>query len=607
MRIYIFLFLFLNCFLSEAKSQDMQEEKNRTDAMIRTISDKFSDYLSLKDIGVALDNGNSQTDIAKINELWKKNPNQTVFIPISFWPSINGNAIVPATPSSNFTVQALGKVNLWPSYPVTDYGIGFPVPYFGDGVTSILYGANSSVSFNRVDAHNIGFNANLPNAAFNYVADTERETGNAGSPGMLNISIHTVAEKHKHGMESGVNDIFDSLSFGSYGDDDIQDWHHMGIYGTDWTWSNIREVNQYVPFYFSTKSDGFYDQATYINEEDFATGGPENSKGAFDPTQYNRKMFWLAHGYGTMGYGTVDKAGNKTAYIADAVRWKPSTSYHRYQEIIVADSAGQPYTFYALSRNYNLLSGLPDNAISGASTPRWLFINGSTITDGDIVWTCVGKFTADLGEVFGISGNNSPGTGWIARIGTLMSEDTDYIYNAIFDMSKAAFDPGVTHIFARMQKDMFLDLTADGTQAGQNNRLFGYGNGVGLEYKISSSVNGSHVNTVPFSISDTGNTHVSSLSIGNDSKIITNTRSIVFAENSEGASPDNRIALRFSYPGTHLFIDKMDFGKITTNVSIPRSSHAPCRSGEEAQDYKYLYKCVAPNQWKRIAWDTENW
>lgn len=661
MRTNIFLILLLSCVAFEAKSRDLQIESNADSSqdtiasvariakqaipasargkpsgvapldslglmnaavsgnvdnaiitkspedVVRTISDKFSDYLSLKDIGVALDNENSETDIVKINELWKKTPRQTVFIPNSYWPSINGNAIVPATPSGNFVVQGLGKVHLWPSYPVTDHGIGFPAPYFGDGVTSILYGANSSVSFNRVDAHDIGFNSGLPNTAFNYVADTSKEPGNPGAPGMLNISIHTVAEKHKHGMESGVNDIFDSLSFGSYGDDDVQDWHHMGVYGTDWTWSNIREVNQYVPFYFSTKRDGVYDQATYINEEDFATGGPENSKGAYDPTQYNRKMFWLAHGYGTMGFGTVDKAGHKTAHIAGAVTWKPSTSYHRYQEIIVADSTGQPYTFYALSKDYNVLSGLPDNARSGASMPHWVFANEATVADGGVIWTCVGKFTADLGEVFGISGDNSPQTGWVARIGTLMSEDTDYIYNAIFDMSKAAFDPSVTHVFARMQKDMFLDLTADGTQAGQNNRLFGYGDGVGLEYRLSSSVNGARADTVPFAISDTGNTHISSLSIGNDSKKITDTRSIVFAENAEGGNPDHQMSLRASSSSAHLFADNMDLGKIITSVSVPKSSHAPCHAGEEAQDSKYFYKCVASNQWKRIAWDKENW
>ncbi|OUJ07896.1 hypothetical protein HK23_01165 [Acetobacter malorum] len=66
-----------------------------------------------------------------------------------------------------------------------------------------------------------------------------------------------------------------------------------------------------------------------------------------------------------------------------------------------------------------------------------------------------------------------------------MTEETDYIYNAIFDFSKAAFDPGVTHVFARMQKDMYIDLTADGTQEGQNNHLLGYNSkNSSLEYDV---------------------------------------------------------------------------------------------------------------------------
>lgn len=244
---------------------------------------------------------------------------------------------------------------------------------------------------------------------------------------------------------------------------------------------------------------------------------------------------------------------------------------------------------------------------TGLREPIWTFNKGDTFADGTTTWTCLGLWQYDLGSVISVGGSNDPDKGYIERIGTILSEQTDYIYNAIFDMSKATFDPSVTHVFARMQKDMFLDLTADGTQAGQNNRLFGYGNGVGLEYKLSSSVNGGRADTVPFAISDTGNTHVSSLSIGNDSKKITDTRSIVFAENAEGGNPDHQISLRTSSSNAHLFADNIDFGKITTSISVPKSSHAPCHAGEEAQNSKYFYKCVASNQWKRIAWDKENW
>ncbi|MGC5748394.1 hypothetical protein J4P41_07105 [Gluconobacter sp. NFX36] len=574
-------------------------------SVARDIKSVMSDTKEVKNYGAKLDDSQIYADLNIINSLWATNPHLVKISSGAIWPHSGNSAIVPSGNTGNIVVQAQGEINLWPSYPVTDYGIGFPVPYFGDGVSSILYGANASVALSRVDANDIGFNANLPNVAYNYVADTTKEPGNAGAPGMLNINIHTVAGRNKKGMESGVNDIFDSLSLGGFGDDDVQDWHHMGIYGTDWTWSNIQEVNQYVPFYFSTGVDGNYNQATYINEEDFATGGPENSKSSYDPTQFNRKMFWLAHGYGTMGYGTVDASGNKTAHIADAVTWKASTSYHRYQEIIVADQSGQPFTFYALSKSYTPSTGSPDSDASGATAPTWNFTTGSTTADGDLVWTCLGPFTADLGEVFGISGDNAPGTGWVARIGTLMSEDTDYIYDALFDFSKAAFDPNVTHVFTRMQKDMFLDLTADGTQAGQNNRLFGYTSGVGLAYTLSGSANGTGTESIPFYVADNGITKMSAFSVGSDTGSITNGREILRALNMDGSVPSSELSLRYSYPDLHMYVDNSDFGMIVRRVGVPASSSASCNEGDIAQDQNYLYMCVASNSWKRSA--LESW
>lgn len=581
------------------------ESVARAENITQKILPKRVDTKSLPDFGIKLDDSRISADFSDIDSLWSKNP-KMVYIPTgAIWPHNGSSALIPSGNTRNIIVQAQGEINLWPSYPVTDYGIGFPVPYFGNGVSSILYGANAAIAFSRVDANGINFNASLPNVAYNYVADTTKEPGNAGSPGMLNINIHTVAGRNKKGMESGVNDIFDSLSLGGFGDDDVQDWHHMGIYGTDWTWSNIQEVNQYVPFYFSTGVDGKYNQATYINEEDFATGGPENSKSSYDPTQFNRKMFWLAHGYGTMGYGTVEASGNKTAHIADAVTWKASTSYHRYQEIIVADQSGQPFTFYALSKSYDSSSGNPASDTSGSSAPAWKFIKGATTTDGSLVWTCVGQFTADLGEVFGIGGDNSPNTGWVARIGTLMSEDTDYIYDALFDFSKAAFDPSVTHVFTRMQKDMFLDLTADGTQAGQNNRLLGYKSGVGLAYTLNGAANGTGTASTPFYVSDSGATKMSAFSVGSDTGSITNGREILRSLNIDGSVPNKQISLRYSYPDLHMYLDSIDLGNVVRRVDVPGSSSSSCSKGDISQDHSYLYICVTSNSWKRSA--LESW
>lgn len=546
----------------------------------RPLKSIISDTKNIKNYGAKLDDSQLDVDKAIIDNLWSTKP-RVVELPTGItWPHSNGHSWIPNSPQGNIVVNAHGEVNWWPSYAVTDYGIGFPIPDFGDGVTSILYGANAAIAVSRVDNDNIGFNTSLPNIAFNYMADTTKEHGSAGAPGMLNINIHSVAGKNKRGMMAGVNDVFDSLSHGYYGDDDVQNWHHMGIWGTDWTWSNIREVNQFIPFYFSTKQDGYYNQATYVNEEDFSSGGPENAASAYDPTAANRKMFWLNSGYGTMGGGHLDANGHKVSRIAPAVKWKAYTPYHRYQEIIVADSTGQPWLFYGLNKNYSTSTGVggTEDTLSGSSEPAWKFINGTTTTDGDIIWRCIGPFTVDFGTIIGVSGENDPKTGWIARIGTLMEEDTNYIYNAIFDMSKAAFDPNVTHIFARMQKDMYLDLTANGTKAGQNNHLLGYSNdGTGFGYKLSPAVNGTKNTTTPFHVTDDGVTHISSLDVGskNDVLNLSSGRQIVKAEKLDGGLSGHSLSLRYADSNVHLFVDGVDFGSIQTNkAAVVKSKRA---------------------------------
>ncbi|OAG75117.1 hypothetical protein Amal_03718 [Acetobacter malorum] len=552
----------------------------------RKMSSIVSDTKNLRNYGIKLDDSQINTDMGMINSLWSTTP-RLLHVPSgSIWPHNGGNAIVPNSPNGNIVVQAEGEINLWPSYPVSAHGIGFPIPYFGDGVTSILYGANASVAVSRVDANNIGFNSGLPNYSFNYMADTTQEPGNAGVPGMVNVRLHSVAGVNKRGMMAGKNDIFDSLAMGGFGDDDVQNWHHMGIWGTDWTWSNIREVNQYIPYFFSNKEDGHYNQATYVNEEDFSTGGPENPEGSYDPTKYNRKMFWLALGHGSMGGTSTDTAGNKSVNIADDVQWKPSASYHRYQEVIVADQSGQPYLFYALSKSYDTNTGSPSDDTSGSSTPAWVFNDGATIPDGNLIWTCIGKFHSDIGVVFGISGDNSPSTGWVSRIGTLMAESDDYIYNSIFDMSKAAFDPAVPYkIFSRLQKDMYLDLTADGTQAGQNNHLLGYSSdGSGLSYILGPNANGTSSASKPFTITDDGVTHISGLKVGDDAFDFSSGRQIVKAETIDGSGVlPNSLSLRYAYPDVHIFVDNSDFGAIQRKDSMSKSAILAISSPQEGR------------------------
>ncbi|MFT9017124.1 hypothetical protein [Acetobacter malorum] len=124
---------------------------------------------------------------------------------------------------------------------------------------------------------------------------------------------------------------------------------------------------------------------------------------------------------------------------------------------------------------------------TGKTEPKWTFSTGDTFFDNTTQWTCIGGWDYDLGAVISIGGANDPDKGYVERIGTLLEEHTDYIYNAAIDMSKAAFDPSVPYkVFSRLQKDMYFDLTADGTRSGQNNHLLGYDNASkALTYKVN--------------------------------------------------------------------------------------------------------------------------
>lgn len=115
---------------------------------------------------------------------------------------------------------------------------------------------------------------------------------------------------------------------------------------------------------------------------------------------------------------------------------------------------------------------------TGSTEPTWTFNTGDVISDGDTQWKCLGLWTYDLGAVIAVAGSNDPSNGYIERIGTVLTEETDYIYNAIIDMSKASFDPSVPYnVFARLQKNMWIDFSASGTQASQNNHILGYVDG----------------------------------------------------------------------------------------------------------------------------------
>jgi hypothetical protein len=83
---------------------------------------------------------------------------------------------------------------------------------------------------------------------------------------------------------------------------------------------------------------------------------------------------------------------------------------------------------------------------------------------------------------------------------------------------------------------------------------------------------------------------------------------ILIQNSSPSASWQN--AIQYSKNGNLLFsVDGLGnivgssgyFGSFQVNLATPSSSSAPCTAGQIGADAKYIYVCVATNQWKRSA------
>lgn len=441
----------------------------------QTLSDKWSDTYNILDLGAALTG--SVTDKQAIVTAFTTNSTARVIeIPAGRWPD---GSWYPASVGATSFVHISGGLQNRPAYNMTSHGLGVGVPYFGDGVASEMHGDagdGANVAYSRVDSHGTAARDFAPIVSSTLLSDTPNEPGNAGIGGQQNVKFTTIRTDKTAGFSSNQTDWLYDMGMGYWSGQAVNRWSHTNVYGTDWAWDNLQEMYDFVPFLCPNSADHTLCSAKYMNEEDMSGVGPEQAATAYDPTAAIRKMFWLTTNHNINSTSSTD------------LHWTASKSYTRYQIITVIDSSGNEWMFSALPTSYVL--GRGNNAItaiSGTATPSWAFTKGATVADGGITWTCLGTWQYDLGAVFAIGGDNQ--SGHVERIGTLMEEETDEIYNAIFDMSKAQFYPNIpTHVFARLQPDMYLDLSANGTAAGQNNHLLGYSSATGgLNYVVKGT------------------------------------------------------------------------------------------------------------------------
>ncbi|GAJ30024.1 hypothetical protein [Acidomonas methanolica] len=451
----------------------------------RTISSRWSEVIDVADFGALLRANTATNDQAAISAAFAVNSSgEMVKIQGGYWPDVSWQ---PTNTANTRFVNIDGYLHNRPARNITDYGLNIGVPNFGYGVTSLNHGEDYDTAdwmLSRVDKGQDRSSYSV--ASFNYVSD-----GNNATRQDAPFAFTSTSTTGSSGYTDNAVFTLNSMGKNGWAGQDTNKWSHTVSYGTNWLWDNIQELYDWVPFACppSEENQCF---ARYMNEEDMYGIGPEKAESSYDPTNVIRKMFWLT-------------TNHNVNYASDPnLRWQANTSYFRYQIITAKDGNGHEWMFQGLPINYNTNDSSTFYGITGASEPTWSFTKGNTVSDGSILWTNIGPWTYDLGAVLLIGGDNDPSAGYNERIGSVLAEQTDSIYNAIIDMSKAVFDSSVpVKVFARIQPDVYFDLSADGTQSGQNTHLLGYSSASrALEYFVGAD------HQKAFSVDDSGNMNV---------------------------------------------------------------------------------------------------
>jgi hypothetical protein len=172
-----------------------------------------------------------------------------------------------------------------------------------------------------------------------------------------------------------------------------------------------------------------------------------------------------------------------------------------------------------------------------------VFPDSGKVSDGSVVWTYEQPAAVEYGRgVWLDSGYGGDERGTTISFGTGFATNARF-QNAVIDFSEATLAPGTTAAI-RIAANQPIDLSGNGTAAGQNQHVLQYSNAAdALTYTIKGGL--------ALSIADTG---------------------------------------LASFPG-----------QIQAPLATPKSSSSPCVTGTRTADTDYEYVCVATNTWKRAA------
>ncbi|MDG6095594.1 hypothetical protein LOC54_10880 [Acetobacter sp. AN02] len=453
-------------YLNDTCAADQPEGSRMLHPLPRTPAQRSADTLNIKDYGAILGDSSGASDIKIIDLLMGNNISKSgrsiqsriLEIPAGRWPHYT---IIPKNTADTDFVRVLGRLEMYPYFPVTAHDINMAVPYFGDGVLSETHATmgGGNLEFARVDSNNTNAREYRPAVSFTLVGDTPEEKGNRAIFGQKNVVFNQFTTERNNGNSQNVHERAYYMGLNGAGEFDVNHWNDVQIEGTNWVWANLVTMNEGISF-----SDGNGPVSpSWLYEEDMSGFGPDTRESAHDPFGSKRKMYWM----------TTNHNENNDDNSNRDLSWAPDTKFPAGRIIIRTGRAGPVM--------YRNISG---GAVSGKTMPVFPLSFGAQVKDGGITWQNIGIETYDIGCLICIAGGSD--ARHHERIGTIMAETTDLIYNAVFDFSQAKFDQSVErNIFARLHSDMYLDMTADGTQNGQNNHILGYNSArSSLEYEV---------------------------------------------------------------------------------------------------------------------------
>ncbi|MFT8307045.1 hypothetical protein [Acetobacter malorum] len=424
----------------------------------RTLAQRAADVLTTADNG---DTGQgSAGDAAAISALLAKVPSHSEIVVPS------GNV-----PDSNSITVPSGKAY------VIHYSGGNAdgSRFIGDG--NVAEGVSSGRSLYRYVSGNLNFNSN-------FFSQFENRYSGPARPEQNNVWLYsTTGVDHNFNQVSGYQGSTSTLrvdlnSFSRADEKSFDIGLQSNVYrrGTAWGWGNLSVIEELTGEMLLA-----HNTQEYVGEWDLSGFGNDDPASLYNPMVASRHGFLFSTWNSGGGYGQAWQAGHN----------------YRAGDAIEATIEGVLYSFIATKGG---TSGATAPSLSVTADPDTITAPdiAHAVTDGTVQWAFNGRMLMQISCMVCVSYQADtlhspdrglpadPGTGKRIPVafGTIVSSNA-LVYNAGIDFSVLKYTQPA-HVFLRTQADSYLDVTGDGTSAGQNMHLLGYDSTrKALTYKVN--------------------------------------------------------------------------------------------------------------------------